>query len=246
MNLFRQRIRGIFRPADAERAAIDRHIKAGNCGSPYLNARAEWLERYGSYINRATQWRRMAFLSIIVAVLSIAGNVIQLNQSKVVRYFVTVDELGKTVAEKISESNRNSTPELVVQSVIAELITNWRSVTPDTELQKRMMGYLSTHTASTARGILKEWYVENSPYKTAKDGRIVNVEIKGRPLAVSRDSYHVEWTEIVRNLQGSEMIREKFDAILTVAIIPPATEEAMLANPGGVYVVNISTSKVLN
>lgn len=240
MNI-RKKIRDIVKPAEAERAGFE------NMGTnPYLNARAEWLERYGSYINRAAQWRTTAFLALVVAVLSLTGNIIQLNQSKIVRYFVSVDEMGKTMAEKISESRRNSTPELVVQSVIAELVANWRTVTPDTALQKRMMNYLSAHTASTARGILKEWYEANSPYKTAKDGRIVSVEIKGRPLAVTRDSYRVEWTEIVRNLQGNEMVRERFEAIMTVAIVPPTTEESMLANPGGVFVVNISTSKVLN
>ena len=35
--------------------------KAGS-GNPYLNGREEWLERYGSYISRAAQWRMAAFI----------------------------------------------------------------------------------------------------------------------------------------------------------------------------------------
>ena len=46
-------------------------------GSPYLNGREEWLERYGSYISRAAQWRVAAFLCLIITVVSVTGNVIQ-------------------------------------------------------------------------------------------------------------------------------------------------------------------------
>ena len=35
-------------------------------GSPYLDGREEWLERYGSYINRAAQWRMVAFLCLLI------------------------------------------------------------------------------------------------------------------------------------------------------------------------------------
>ncbi|GHV54365.1 hypothetical protein FACS1894206_07000 [Deltaproteobacteria bacterium] len=45
--------------------------------SPYVNGREEWLERYGEYISRAAQWRFVAFLCLLIAVISISGNVIQ-------------------------------------------------------------------------------------------------------------------------------------------------------------------------
>ena len=103
-------------------------------GNPYLNAREEWMERYGNYISRATQWRRAAFLTLIIAALSLAGNVVQMTQTKIVRYFVVVDELGKTVAEKI-QGHGGGTPEKVVQAAVAQAIVDWRTVTVDTELQ---------------------------------------------------------------------------------------------------------------
>ncbi|CAK7032744.1 MAG: hypothetical protein DESF_01377 [Desulfovibrio sp.] len=45
-------------------------------GNPYLNGREEWLERYGSYISRAAQWRMAAFLCLLLTAISISGNVI--------------------------------------------------------------------------------------------------------------------------------------------------------------------------
>ena len=212
--------------------------------NPYLNAREEWLERYGSYISRAAQWRKIAVLALIIAVLSLAGNIIQLTQAKVVRYFVAVDELGKTVAEKI-QGQGGSTPEKVIQAAVAQAIVDWRTVTVDTELQRRMIGRLTMHTAGASKGMLKQWYEKNSPYEVAKTGRLVNVEVKGVPLPVSKGSYRVEWWEIVRNLQGAELARENYEAIATVALVPPEREEVVLANPGGVYIINLSTAKII-
>ena len=212
--------------------------------NPYLNAREEWLERYGSYISRAAQWRKIAVLALIVAVFSLTGNIIQLTQAKVVRYFVAVDELGKTVAEKI-QGQGGSTPEKVIQAAVAQAIVDWRTVTVDTELQRRMIGRLTMHTAGASKGMLKQWYEKNSPYEVAKAGRLVNIEVKGIPLPVSKGSYRVEWNEIVRNLQGVELARENYEAIATVEILPPQSEEVLLANPGGVYITNLSTAKVI-
>ena len=218
--------------------------EASSGGNPYLEARQEWLERYGSYISRATQWRRAAFLALIIAVLSLAGNVVQMTQTKIVRYFVVVDELGKTVAEKI-QGHGGGTPEKVVQAAVAQAIVDWRTVTVDTELQKRMINNLTMHTAGATRGMLKQWYEQNSPYDVAKSGRLVHVEVKGIPLPVTKGSYRVEWNEIVRNLQGIELGRENFEAIATVELLPPVKEEILLANPGGVYITNLSTAKVI-
>ena len=66
--------------------------QAGN--NPYLNARQEWLERYGSYISRASQWRAMCLVALVICLLSIACNVIQANQVKTIPYIVEVDKTG--------------------------------------------------------------------------------------------------------------------------------------------------------
>ena len=69
---------------------------AGKGHNPYLNARQEWLERYGGYISRAAQWRTVAFFCLIITGISITGNVIQANQVKTIPYIIEVDKLGKS------------------------------------------------------------------------------------------------------------------------------------------------------
>jgi len=216
----------------------------GAVNNPYLAAREEWLERYGSYISRAAQWRTAAFIALVIAAFSITGNVIQITQRKVEPYVVEIDRQGNVQAvQKAAEPSQ--LPERVIQATVADVITNWRTVTVDTELQKRMIGWLSAHTAGAATGMLKQWFELNSPYQIAKSGKLVQVEIKGLPLPVSKDSYRVEWTEITRSHQGIELDRQNFEAIATVEIIPPEKEEIIMKNPGGIYVVGLSATKVI-
>lgn len=217
----------------------------GRGDNPFLNAKEEWLERHGTYIAQAAQWRITAILALVLAVLSLSGNVYQLTRNRIDRYFVAVDDLGRAVAEKIRNQGGN-TPEKVVQATVAQTIVDWRTVTVDKELQKQMINRLNLHVAGATRGMLKEWYGQYSPYEVARQGRLVNVEVRGIPLPVSQGSYRVEWTETVRNLQGNELSRQDYEAIATIELIPPQTEEVLLANPGGVYITNLSTAKRLN
>lgn len=68
---------------------------AGKGHNPYLNARQEWLERYGGYISRAAQ-AHSGFFCLIITGISITGNVIQANQVKTIPYIIEVDKLGKS------------------------------------------------------------------------------------------------------------------------------------------------------
>ena len=88
--------------------------KAGS-GNPYLNGREEWLERYGSYISRAAQWRMVAFFCLILIGISITGNVIQANQTKTIPYIIEVDALGKAaVVARADTASR--TPQRLIQA----------------------------------------------------------------------------------------------------------------------------------
>ena len=218
---------------------------SGNSSSnPYLNGRNEWLERYGSYINRAAQWRGVALICLLLLGLSLAGNVLQAMQVKAIPYIVEVDKLGKAaVASKAEQASE--TPVRLIQADIASFISNWRTVTADIELQKQMIQRLSYFVAGSAKGVLKEWFSKNNPYEIARDNKLVHVEIKSLPLPVSADSWRVEWTETVRTHSGAAIGTQGYEATVSIMIQPPNSEAVMLQNPGGVYITSLSASRVL-
>lgn len=213
-------------------------------GSPYLNGREEWLERYGSYISRAAQWRMVAFICLIITVISISGNVIQANQVKTVPYIIEVDKLGKAAVMARADV-ASSTPQRLIQAEIAKCISDWRTVTADVELQQKMIERLSFFMAGSAKGVLRQWYEANNPYEIAKTGKLVHVEIKGLPLPVSSDSYRVEWQETVRSHAGVLLDSHTYEATVTIQVNPPTVDAVLLRNPGGVYITALSAGKVV-
>lgn len=213
-------------------------------GSPYLNGREEWLERYSSYISRAAEWRMAAFICLIITAVSISGNVIQASQVKTIPYIIEVDKLGNMGAVARADRAR-ATPKRLIQAEIAKCISDWRTVTADVELQQKMIERLSFFMAGSAKGVLRQWYEANNPYEIAKSGKLVHVEIKGLPLPVSSDSYRVEWVETVRSHAGVMLDSHTYEATVTIQINPPTADAVLLRNPGGVYITALSAGKVV-
>lgn len=212
--------------------------------NPYINGREEWLERYGSYISRAAQWRLIACACLGILALSLFGNIMQARQVKVVPYIVEVDKLGK-VSNVTRGDQSVAAPRNLVQSEIADAIINWRTVTADTELQKQMITRLSRLITGSAKGVLKQWFEENNPYEIAKSGKLIHVEIKGLPLPVSDTSYRVEWIETIRSHAGALIDQRSYEATASIQLQPPVSEADIMANPGGVYITALAASKII-
>lgn len=213
-------------------------------GNPYLSGREEWLERYGSYISRAAQWRALAFFCLLITAVSITGNVMQASQVKTIPYIIEVDKLGKAAVVARAD-NVSTTPKRLIQAEIAKCISDWRTVTADVELQQKMIERLSFFMAGSAKGVLRHWYEVNNPYEIAKSGKLVHVEIKGLSLPVSSDSYRVEWQEIIRSHAGVLLDTHTYEATVTIQVNPPTADAVLLRNPGGVYITALSAGKVV-
>ena len=97
---------GLFKKKKGQSPAPN--TKQGN--NPYLNAREEWLERYGSYMTRAANWRAVAFVALFTTLLSLCGNIIQASQVKTVPYIIEVDKLGR--AATVARADQASAPPL--------------------------------------------------------------------------------------------------------------------------------------
>lgn len=229
---------------DRKKTARDR-APAEKTENVYLSAREEWLERYGSYIKRSAQWRMTAWCAIGIALLSLSANIMQLTQAKVVPYIIAINEIGQWSAVARADHVTTS-PQRAIQADIAACISDWRTVTADNELQKKMIRRLSHYFVGAAKGVLAEWYNHNNPYEIAKQGRLVQVNVQSLPLPVSPDSWRVEWTETVRNHAGILLSQSRFAAMVRVQLDPPTTEEQLLNNPSGLHIIEISTTRIMD
>jgi type IV secretion system protein VirB5 len=111
-------------------------IKKTAFASSFLNAKQERLEQFGSVAKSASHRRLFALMLAIVLLPFVAGNILQSQQCKIVPYIVAVDKVqGKAVAVSRADV-AGETQKRVIQSDIADLIRNWRTVTADRELQQ--------------------------------------------------------------------------------------------------------------
>lgn len=211
--------------------------------SAYVRARDEWLERYGDYIQSATQWRTAGVLSMLLCLLALAGNIYQLQQTKIIPYIVEVDKLGNAAATR-SVQEGGEIPIRVIQAELVNVVTRWRTVTADIDLQKKMLSRLAAYIGGSAQGALAEWFTQNNPYKRAEKV-LVSVDVAGMPLPVSKDSWRVAWKETVRSHTGATLEVTPYEATLSIIIVPPKDEAQIMANPAGIIVTSLSVGKIL-
>ena len=122
--------------------------------NPYIAARQEWTERYGSYVKAANAWRIVGVTSLALALVSTSYALYQSTQVKLVPYIVEVDKLGSAVNAGFPAQIEYADPR-VVRAVLAGFVTNFRSVTPDAVVQKQYIdpdyAMLQTTDPSTAK-----------------------------------------------------------------------------------------------
>jgi len=212
--------------------------------NPYLDGRREWNERYGSYIKQASAWRLVAILTTIVSLFAVGGVVYIGAQSKFVPYIVQVDKLGKAVATQPAIKSYPADPK-VIKYGLAEFITDFRSVYPDPKIQKdyvfKAYRYLSENFPSYVA--VSTFYKNNSPFKRATKEK-VKVEIKS-VLQMSKNTWQIDWVEEVRNVRDIIKSKSRYRALATITIIPPKTEDMILKNPIGLYIKELTWSKLL-
>ena len=81
--------------------------------NPYLAARWEWSERYGSYVRAAAAWRIVGLVSLTMATVA-TGYALYLSTTvRLVPYIVEVDKLGNAVSVGMPEQIEYADPRVV-------------------------------------------------------------------------------------------------------------------------------------
>jgi type IV secretion system protein VirB5 len=209
--------------------------------NPYLNARREHDEEFGSFIVRARNWRYAAFCSFGIAVIAVAGVVWIGAQSKIQPYVVQVDQLGGPVA--VAMPVRDS-QQAVTQRVAEALVSNWiwdaRTTLGDQNAQKVLIDRVYAMAGTNAASYLSAWYRRNPPLDSATKAVTVT-----SVLAISKDTYQVTWDETKTQL-GQQGTTEHWKANVTTGMDPKLAEspKVSLASPMGMYVRDVSWTQV--
>ncbi|MGB3272969.1 MAG: conjugal transfer protein TrbF [Xanthobacteraceae bacterium] len=202
--------------------------------NPYLAARQEWNERYGSYVKAASAWRIVGVTGMALAVIATSYALYQSTQVKLVPYIIEVDKLGSAVTAGFPQQIEYADAR-VVRATLAGFVSSFRSVSPDTAVQKQYIDrtYAMLRTADPATEKINSWFRENSPFVKARTA-IVSIEVSN-VVALSNQSYQIDWAEIERDRRGKELATRRFRGVATVVLTPPQDEQTIRLNPIGLY-----------
>ena len=218
--------------------------KEQSIGSPYLVARREWDERYGGLIKRAQHWRGVAVLALLVALAEAIVIIGVATRPRIAPYVVAVDSLGRVAAAGAADRN-SPIDERMRQAAVTQWVQDMRGVTSDSLAERTAIDhvYAMIGSQSAAQTIVTDYFRANQPFERGSR-ETVQVEVNAI-LPNSPHSYEVDWTETQRTLDGKPISSDKWRGIFTVAINPSTDEAVLRVNPFGIYVMDITWSKVL-
>ena len=214
---------------------------ATELSNPYLAARREWDERYGDFITRARNWRTMAAISGLVALVATGGLAWLSARSHVIPFVVLIDNLGRPVASGLAEQASVGDDRLR-RAVIQDWVENLRMVTTDGIAQRKAIDRVYAHIGSgtSAQAFISDFYRNDPPFKRAQTNT-VSVEVKS-VLPTSDRTFEVDWVETSRDLYGNVQSSDHWKGSFTIAVNPPTDERQARANPLGLYVTAASWS----
>ena len=212
--------------------------------NPYLAARREWDERYGDQIVRARNWRTMAVLCTMVALVATSGVVWLSVRSRIIPFVVVTDNLGRPVASGLADQ-ASTADEQLKRSTVIEWVENLRLVTTDGIAQRRAIDRVYAHIASgsPAQTFISDFYRTGQPFTRAQ-AETVSVDVQS-VLRDSEETFEIEWLETIRDLYGAVKEKDRWKGAFSIALNPPKDERLARINPLGVYVTQASWSRVL-
>lgn len=236
--------RGLVVAEPRKTTAADIDPAAQTHVNPYVEARREWNERYGDYIQQARHWRTMAIISGVAALLSVIGIGYIGAQGRIVPYVVEVDKLGEAAA--VSRADRAATVDSrVIKAYLARFVADWRTVTVDRQAEKSAIErvYSMLPSGSIALGKLNDHFKAHNPFLLA-DKESVAVAVTNL-LPLSDKTWQVEWLETTRDQRGAVQSAARMRASIIVGIRPPTEENLIVINPLGVYITDLNWSQQL-
>ena len=213
-------------------------------GHPYLQGRYEFERFFGDLARRRRTWQVVAIMTLIVNLALVVGYVELARRQKVVPYVVELDALGE--ARSVGKLALGEVPERAVIAALRRFIHNARTIPTDARLLNARLNEARAFTLGQAQTAFMQAVRGES--RTLEqmlqrgDARYVE-EISGiLPVPSSPNSYRVTWRERMDSKEGNTA--SAYEGYFTLRIVPPETEEEVLANPFGIYVADYTWSRL--
>ena len=194
----------------------------------------------------AKRWASTALVLALLAAGLGAECMYLATKVKIIPYMIQVDKHGYAVnVGPVTPTVK--VDERVIIARIAEFIISWRTVFNDNTAQAKLvsMVYSTLPDRSMSEKSISAWYQNFDPYKRVRENRTtVNVSINSI-MKLSGQTWRVEWEEqdVVDGLPNNVT---RWTGVVKIETSAPETLDAVIKNPLGVYITEISVSEKIN
>jgi type IV secretion system protein VirB5 len=213
--------------------------------NPYVQGWREWDERYADLVLGKRNWQIAAGGLLVVSVILAAGMVWQSARSRYVPYVVVTDRLGQamTIPAPLTPASMPVVAARMEHWEVGAFIREARSVSSDAAVEQERLAALHAHARGAADRFLDEYFhsdnFAHNPFQIARK-QTISVRIDSI-LQLSSQSYQVRWTEEAHDLNGvAAGPPTQWEAVLQTEVQPPASSDAIVSNPLGFHVINIT------
>lgn len=201
--------------------------------NPYVNARREWNERYGSDIAQKRAWQIISIALTAALFVETSGVVYMAMQSKVIPYIVQVDSHGYAMAVKPAEAS-SFKDERIVRAHISEWIVKAMSITTDWVVQKQWLKQVYQCVTPGLSETLNSYYKTNNPMERGgKNGERISVTVLS-VLPLSEKSWQVDWDQ-QRYDNSGRTDKRRYKGVLEIQFVDQTEKDKIIANPTGIY-----------
>lgn len=212
----------------------------------YQLAMRENETRFGQSAARELNWRRMALLSISVAMLSIGLNFHLAGKAKTIPYIVEVDRTGGAVARGPAAALPDQKPsEAFIRSQLAKFVENLRTVSSDPAMTRKALREAWNLSQGPAYTALERYVQSADPYGRG-DRERVRAEVTS-VLAATDNTWSVDWKETVTDREGQETSTSSWRGSFVIFQRPAGaeiSEDDLVANPMGLFVQEFDLKKL--
>ncbi len=207
---------------------------------PYRAARQEYSDRYANLASGKRNWQFAALGFFLVAVMSLAINIIQVRQVKKLPYVVEADARTGyiiTMPQPLTPSSTTIGMDVIERGTVAEFIQDGRSAIADFAGEDTLLQFVKSHARGPAQGFLRSYYEDgvHNPHKLAHQ-HSVGVTIESL-VPIGPHSFQVRFIESYRDKNGLSIDSEPDSHWVALVHTEIHPGDDVVRNPAGVYVV---------
>lgn len=204
--------------------------------------RDSWLDINSIYIERASAWRNLAILAILVALIVSLTALYFINQDKHKVVVFERDSVGNLTALGLASKTMNVDNKMIAHSLVNFVIA-LREVPPGVNLKRRNIDIVHKMIDPNYIGSIDKLIINQ--YTIANELNVVVKITSIKPLA-NTNSWQINWQEDTLNPDGSSASAVAYSSSIHFKLLPVNDTDTQIINPIGLFVDYIDPVQDIN